>query len=204
MRRFRGRYAKANNGMELKFHDLATNDGTITANNVMVLSCNLIPQGVTECQRVGRKCTIKNIGWRFTMKIFQTTVAGDTSEVIRVILYVDKQCNGATAAITDLLETDSFQSFNNLSNKSRFRTLMDRTYALHSTAGGTSAAGVHQVFEQNISDSFYKKMNLPIEFSGINGVIGEIRSNNIGILILVENGGFSKFTGIMRLRFSDG
>ena len=43
--------------------------------------------------------------------------------------------------MTDILESDDYQSFNNLANKGRFVTLMDRTYELNSNGAagdGTS------------------------------------------------------------------
>ena len=115
---------------------------------------------------------------------------------------MDKQANGATAGVTDILETDQFLSFNNLANKSRFRTLMDRTYSMNSTAGGGDGT-TEDYTEFQLNDSFYKKVNIPIEFSGTAGTIGEIRSNNIGCLILSETGAICALVSRMRLRFSD-
>ncbi len=124
-----------------------------------------------------------------------------TSEVVRLILYVDKQANGATIAVTDLLETANFHAFNNLANSGRFRILMDRTHDLK--APGAAGDGVANDSTEDVqSYVFFKEMNLPIEFSGINGVIGEIRSNNIGVLV-ISRGGTAELDSKFRLRFSD-
>ena len=94
---------------EYKFHDLAVTDAVIASTGQVTPSCNLISQGVTESERIGRKCTIKKIDWRIAMR---KNSGGDLngSDVVRLILYVDKQCNGATIAVTDILENADWQS----------------------------------------------------------------------------------------------
>ncbi len=188
---------------ELKFHDVDLDDGTINTTATVTGTVLVIPQGVTESQRVGRKCTIVGINWRFQIRLPASTVETATSETVRVMLFLDKQCNGATAAVAQLLETDDFQSFNNLANKGRFRTLMDRTYDLSAQSGGTSAAGVDQFGEVVVSDSFHKTCNIPIEYDSTAGALTEIRSNNIGVLIIGSDG-LCAFVSKFRFRFSDG
>ncbi len=196
----RGR--RANGAVEYKFHDIDIDDATIAQNgNIAEDSVNAIPQGVTENTRVGRKCTIRMINWRFTITIGPKTSASATSDVVRVILYLDKQCNGAAATVTGILETDNFQSFNNLANKSRFRILMDRKYDIMVLGGGGDGT-TEDWSENKISDALYKKCNIPIEFDSTTGAITEVRSNNIGVLLLSE-GGNAGFESKMRLRFSD-
>ncbi len=197
-----GRYTGPS--QELKFHDLDIDDAAVAAGaTVAIDSVNKIAQGTTENTRIGRKCTIKSINWRFNIIEASTATAASTSDVVRIILYLDKQCNGATAATTDILESADYQSFNNLANKSRFRTLMDRTYALNCPAGsGRGSTDTLSYGEMNVQDSFYKKCNIPIEFDSTAGAITEIRSNNIGVLTLSESG-VCGFLSKMRLRFSD-
>ncbi len=205
--RARGRKATAAPSVELKFHDLDIDDASIAAPGTVVSnSINAIPQGVTESQRIGRKCTVVSINWRFEIFLLeqdaQATPASSAS--IRVILYLDKQANGAAAAITDLLETNDFQSFNNLANKSRFRTLMDRFYSISPLTLASDGAGVVSQAEVVVNDSFFKKCKIPIEFSAGTGALTEIRSNNMGVLIMSRSNAVATFGSKMRLRFSDG
>ncbi len=187
--------------IELKFFDLDLDDALVASAGGITDSINKIPQGVTEITRVGRKCTIRQINWRFDLQLPTQTAASAGSDTIRVLMYLDKQANGATASITDILETADFQSFNNLSNKNRFRTLMDRTYAINAEAGGGDGT-TEDYAATTITDSFYKKVNLPIEFNSTAGAITEISSNNIGVL-LISRSGLVNFTSKIRLRFSD-
>ncbi len=194
---FFGRFSK---GAELKFFDIDLDDAVVTTSAAITDSVNKIPQGTTESTRIGRKCTIRSINWRFEARLPDATTSGSTADTLRVIMYLDKQCNGATATSANIFEVDDYQSFNNLGNKSRFRTLMDRQYDLQASLSGdgtTLDSGVHI-----ISDSFFKKVNIPIEFDSTAGAITEIKSNNIGVL-LITKAGLAGFNSKLRLRYSD-
>ncbi len=203
MRRGRGRRANGHK-QELKFFDTDITDVAIAVNGTILAdSVNEIPQGVTESERIGRKCTIHSINWRINLRLNQKADLLAASNTVRLILYLDKQCNGATAAVTDILEVDNYQSFNNLANKSRFRTLMDRTYELNASAA--SGNGTANDFGSvNINDTLFKKVNIPIELDAAVGAITEIRSNNIGVLILSKENDTCTFDSTMRIRFTDG
>ncbi len=190
---------------EMKFHDLDIDDASIALGGTIIAdSCNLIAQGVTESQRVGRKCTIMGINWRYNVTLSAATNQNNSSEIVRLVLYQDKQCNGAAATVTGLVETSDYQSFNNLANKNRFNILMDRTYQLNATAGsGRGATDTLSYGEHTVQDSFYKKCTIPIEYDSTTGAITEIRSNNIGVMIFGATGGISSFGSKMRLRFTD-
>ncbi len=205
---FYGRYA---NGGERKFWDVDVDDAVITAGaNVLGTTAPAatagtlvaIPQGVTESTRVGRKCVISNIGWRFQIGLNNINQGVGSTDTVRVILYLDKQANGAIITNTDLLESADYQSFNNLSNSGRFRVLMDRTYTVKHHAGGWDGTGVDYAAD-SVSDTFFKRCSIPLEFSGTTGALTELRSNNLAIL-LCGQGGVAFFNSKMRFRFHDG
>ncbi len=196
---------------ELKFFDQDIDDavivsaGTVFLNSDTEASLIRIAEGNGESGRIGRKITIKSINWRFTVDVPEADGVANpaNSDTVRVILYLDKQTNGSAATILGILETASFQSFNNLSNSKRFRTLMDRTYTLNVKAGGSN--GTTSDWAQNrIDDTFFKKVNIPIEYdnSATTGALSTIRSNNIGLL-LISGTGTAGFQSKMRLRYSD-
>ncbi len=191
---------------ELKFHDIDVDDATISATGEILNSgtVNIIAQGTTESQRIGRKCTIKSINWRFD--IVRNENAGNwDSDVVRVLMYLDKQCNGATATVAGILESTDYQSFNNLSNKGRFRTLMDRKYVFIPTAA--AGDGTTDLFNDFlIYDEFFKQVNITLEYdnSATTGVLTSIRSNNIGVLVISKQGTATTFNSKLRLRFADG
>ncbi len=198
MRPMRGRRAVSLG--ELKFLDTELDDPIIAAVGTITASINLIPQGVTESERVGRKCTLRSISWRYNLNFVSAANMATTSDTVRLIVYLDKQANGATIVATDLLETDNYQAYNNLSNTGRFRILFDKYHSLHApTAIAGPVSG-----ETDREGSFHKQLNIPVEFSAATGAIAEIRSNNIGVLVIARVGVNVKLDSKFRIRFSDG
>ncbi len=193
---------------ELKFHDVAIDDAVVASGGNIQNggTINIIPQGVTEIQRIGRKCTVKSVHWKYRVDIpeVQDAATPNTSDEVRVIMYWDKQANGATAAATDILETATIRSFRNLANSGRFTILMDRLHVLNFTtlASHGFAADTFDQGEVVREYSFNKKCEIPIEFSAAAGTIDEIRSNNLGVLLVGLNG-TAGFLSSFRLRFSD-
>ncbi len=200
---FYGRYAGAN--AELKFHDFDLDISPVTSAGTITASLNLIAQGVTESTRVGRKCTIKSISIYYQLTLPESDAAATPagSDTLRLIVFNDKQCNGATATILGILETANVRDHRNLANQGRFNIFYDK---LHNIAyNGMASDGAGLVSQGNVVKNFRwgKKCTIPLEFDNTTGAVTEIRSNNLGI-ILISNQGTVVFNGKIRLRFSDG
>ncbi len=198
---FYGRYS--GRGGELKFHDVDLDDAVVAA-SAITATINIIPQGVTESQRVGRKCTIRRIQWRYEISLPEQDAVADpaSGDTVRVILYKDKQANGATANATDILEAAVFQSFRNLANSGRFDILMDKLHNINYRGLASDGAGVVSQAKVVQNYIFYKACSIPIEFDATTGALTEVRSNNIGVL-LMSGQGVAGFESGFRLRFSD-
>lgn len=198
--RYNGTRAGSN---ELKFFDLGIAPTVLNlSGNIFSNSINEIVQGTTETERIGRKCTIRNIAMRISLELpAQANTALPVNDTVRVVLYLDKQCNGAAATVLNIVETSDFQSYRNLSNTGRFRILSDREYTLNPIAahGADATAEWGPV---RINDSVFLKTNIPLEFSGTTGLIGTIRSNNIGIMTLSKLGTITTLEVQTRIRFS--
>ncbi len=188
---------------EIKFHDVDIDDPSIAQNGTILTSANLIAQGTASDQRIGRKCTVVGINWRYNLKLSGVVGANaQSSEQVRLVMYLDKQANGAAAAVTDILSTDFYQSFNKLANKKRFTILMDKNYTLNSVGGGGDGTA-NDWPDFYIEDAFYKKCNIPLEFDNTAGAITELKSNNIGVMILAKTGSIAVLDSKCRLRFTD-
>ncbi len=210
-----GRYPGAGGpirGGELKFHDIDWNEASADFSAGVISNVSslvLIGQGVTESLRIGRKLTIKAIGWRGKVLLETSSLAGAAlGNTIRLILVLDSQCNGAAPAVSGnggLLASANYQSFNNLVNKGRFTVLYDKTMTLNRTAGaGNGTANDFAGAQRNFS--YYKKCDIAIEYAGVANpaVITELRTNNIfGIMIgsVAANG--TSLDSKLRFRFSD-
>lgn len=191
-----GRYPPV--GSENKFKDFDTAVTPVaTTGDIVLNSICTIAQGTNESERIGRKATITKVLWRYSVKLATTATIADSSDIVRVILYVDKQCNGAAAAVTDILDAAQFDSFLKLENSGRFRILMDKFHTVSAQAGIAGNIGEVIVFRTKFCD-----VNLPIEYSSTTGAIAEIRSNNIGILAISKSA-HCVFDGKLRIRYSD-
>lgn len=204
--RISGNYGRfAGPGGEMKFFDTVVNQALVGSGGNIFTSLNLIPQGVGESARNGRKCTIRLIEGHCAMTLPEVDAASTptASDYLRVIVYLDKQCNGTTAT-TGLLLTAPLlvRNFANLAEGDRFTFLHDKIYTLNYTSLASDGAGV--VSQASVVKHFTirKKCAIPIEFNNTTGVLTEIRSNNIGILLISQNGR-PQLHSDWRIRFSD-
>ena len=152
-------FARSTIAPELKFFDTVVAGTALATTGVITsASLNIVPQGTTESERVGRKMIIKKLGIRFLLQFNNGTA--ETADVVRIIVVLDKQTNKTAFAITDVLETASEGSFNNMANKGRFLILMDRYESINKTTDiGTNVNEFTQAWSW-----FSKELNIPIEF----------------------------------------
>lgn len=197
---------KALSSGELKFHDVDLDDGVVDAAGLITPSINLIAQGVTAKTRVGRKCVVRSIIWKYSFTLPQrdATTSPEAGDTIRVIMYQDKQCNKATALSTDILETADYQSFRNLVQVGRFNILCDKIHTLNYAGLASDGVGVVSNNEVRGEGGLFKQVEIPIEFNDDedDGRLTTITSNNIGVYLLSANGKMG-FESKIRLRFSD-
>lgn len=202
-----GKYNRQSSGVlaikELKFHDIVVNESNVSIGGQITDSLNHIAQGTGESQRDGRRCTLQSIEirWRVSSNSANLSAVQTPGDSLRMIVFLDKQCNGTTAAVTDILESGTIHSFYNLANVERFSILCDKLESVmykaitSETNDTVTQCNVHQ-------EKYWKKsIKIPLEFSATDGLITEIRSNNIGLLLISVNG-VIRLTSTFRLRFT--
>lgn len=198
--RFRGRRTGRN--AELKFLDTSRAAAAVAAAGVVDTNLVVIPQGVGESERNGRKCVIKSIYIRGQWVLPSTVTVADTSEVVRIMCIQDKQANGAVFTVANVLAAAALNQHKNLENSNRFITLWDQNFALNAGGGGVGAAAnsaeVCRYFKR------YIKCNIPIEYdsTAATGAIATQRSNSIAIVALTQ-GGLATLSYVARVRYSD-
>lgn len=183
-RGFAGNYGSSR--AEKKVSDIAV--GTVQVNTTGAFNLLHIPVlGTDYTARIGRKTLIKSvyIRGRVTHEATnaQQVVASVQPQHVRMILFVDKQPNGAAPAVTDVLNTAEPASQLNLNNRDRFMILKDKNWWLGSyylnNTNGTSAAMCDRggyVFK------VFKKCGIETIFNGTNG--GTIADINSGALFM--------------------
>lgn len=184
---------------EKKYFDtsvISTGDATA---GVIIPSLNLIAQGTTDQSRVGNKITIRNINIHAYCNNDDQLTAAYAGSNVRVIVYLDKQTNGAAAGVTDLLKTAAITSFRNMDQVDRFVILVDKI-----VFNPVESANAAHTSNQRHYWSVNKKCNIPVHFSSTTGGITEVRSNNIGILYVTDEANAnSAANGIARVKFTD-
>ncbi len=201
-----GRFAGA--GGEAKFldTDLDAVFDIVTA-TMESANLNIIPQGNTESERIGRKVVLTRVDIKGVLTLPTTATATKTSDIVRLLLVCDKQTNGGTFTGTNLWETDSFSSFNNLANSTRFKILKSKIFIFNASAGSgrgstdtLSYGDVVKPFKFNV------KLNLPIEFdnSATSGVVTTQRSNSLWLVSQSVDANVTMTLATSRVRFIDG
>lgn len=201
----RFRRALVGNSGELKFLDVALSEspplpgGSIHGTGTV----NVIPQGDGQSERIGRKVTVKSLHLNGNLRLLSTAFDAATSDVCRLLVYVDHQCNGATADPGDILATANYNSQRNLENGGRFSILLDKFWAL-SIPSGSGSAGGNQFGQVVRQMKWHKECNVVLEFdsTAATGVIATIRTNNIGVLTITRAGDI-RWSGILRVRFCE-
>ena len=191
-------------GGELKFIDAflgATN--CVTGGTVFGIM-PAIAIGTGENDRIGRQIMIRRFHLRFLIKLQDTTNPLNTTNTVRCLFVMDRQVNGATPAVSDILNISDWQSFNNLANSHRFRILSDKLYTINCTAGGyTGTSDIGFAKSMHGSISLPKMAQCPIEYSANTGVISEIRSCGFWFLVIAEKSISTTIEWASRWRFSD-
>lgn len=199
--RFRSRGRRATD-VEMKYRDNTFGPTTIltTGTVAMATICN-VAQGDAENQRIGRKITIKKINIRGTLPYVEGAT-NTASEWTRIMVVLDKQCNGTTVTPDLYLQTQDVYSYRNLVNSSRFQTLWERKFTFNKTPywNGTAALAPEAVMTWNVN----LKGNWTIEYdaTATTGAVTTIRSNNIFILAINETGA-TQIKGTVRIRYTD-
>lgn len=156
------------------------------------LDClNAATAGAGANARIGRKTQLKSLLVRYNV----STAAQSTD--VRILIVYDKQSDGLTPDITQILSGGATPTYNapmNLSNSDRFVVLADEID--HTYAGGANA--------YSRSGKIYRKLNLPEHFNGTGGAFSDISSGAIWIMCSVSSGGGGAGIGYYsRIRFTD-
>lgn len=158
-----------------------TMTGTLSPIETALVPTNclcVISQGAGSDQRIGRRILVKSVYVRG--RVFApTTMTGAAS--FRMLVFQDKQPNGALAGATDLLIANEYLSPINLGNSKRFKILMDETLDGRTISVDTN---------EGINFERYVKTNIEIGYVNGAGAGTEADVLTNGIYCIVFFGGF--------------
>lgn len=186
-------------GDEQKFFDSNETNFTVTQAGAVQTTTMVagIQQGAGESQRVGRKVVVRKVLLNGDLILPGSATATFTEDVARIIVFWDKQTNGAAATVTQILASASYLSYRNLQQTGRFSILSDKKYTINAAAGnGTSTGDKRLHWKLNL------KCNIPLEFSASTGAVADLTTNNIGVLAISGQGHVQCYY-YWRVRYSD-
>jgi len=165
---------------------------------------NTIANSTGESGRIGRKITFRYLEIRGDFTLLENTTANATTDVVRMVIFVDKQTNGFSANLDAMLSTVTNGEAVNapylLENQGRFSVICDKMVHINALAGGIGATASSG--RSIKSFRFQTMMNVPMEYAASTGAITEIASNSLHLCFVSKRNLTSvKFTA--RARFSD-
>lgn len=199
---FYGRYNRVSlrnsSVSELKYIDTTINASAPSTGAILPAAGTLVPIaiGTGPSERIGRQVKVKSINAYITLT---KNSSGNATDVVRIILCLDTQCNGSAPTVTDILATASVNSFRNMANSKRFVVLKDTEQTITSTTwNGTAFAPITRQLD------IFRKVNYSIEYDQTlnTGAITTIRSNNL-VLLAITAYNTIDVLGTVRIRYDD-
>lgn len=159
--------------------------------------CNGLAPGNSATTRVGVKLSIRTIELRLSV---MPDTAGGVLQRNRFFLVIDRQANGTVpTALTDIITPGTVNGLRSLTNRKRFKIIMDKMFSI----GPTAQQGANRVFH------IYLKLRRPlvVEYNaGVAGTIADIVSNSLYFVTVgseLAGNTDSNITGVVRIRYTD-
>lgn len=154
-------------------------------------------QGDDITRRQGRKCFLKKIRitGSFSIPSQATQTSLDTPAKVRIIVYCDKQTNGAQATGADLINSGStgagaIHMFQNFANLGRFQVYKDKSYLIGNslpTVNNTGGAGGIVQGSAKTNFKFTINVNKWVNFNaGVTGTITDVVDNSFHVLAATD------------------
>lgn len=176
---------------ELKWFDFDTGIMTIASTGTkLVGTINGIAQGTGQSQRIGLRFIIVRLEIRLYTELPGDGITGAGEEVLRLIVHLDTQANGAHATENSIMGAGaSFKSFQLPDNMGRYYFIWDEIIDLNSKAA-VNDGGTNKTVSTGKNVHLVTDCYIPIDFKvgETSGSFTNIVSNNIGILAYSRTG----------------
>nr|WAE42212.1 MAG: capsid protein [Cressdnaviricota sp.] len=192
--------------------------------NTASQSVTLIQEGAGFWNRIARKSCLKSLQITADIRAAAPLVSS-TAELLRLIIFYDKQPNGVAATWNQLVQaydnaggiTNTVNDGINLDNRDRFVILRDRKITMPGTTAtgqpntppwGTAvgSAGAKDGSDGGVILKEYIKLNnLETQFNGTANpaTVAQINTGNLAYVLQGGTGGQYQMNGSARLRFTD-
>lgn len=199
---------------EKKFFDVGVATYQVNTTGSFTLIHAPVP-GSDYTNRIGRKTIVKSLYIRGSVKSEgangpnQPAAPGTAAQLLRMIIFVDNQPNGAVPVVADLLVSASPASHLNPNNRDRFKILCDKEFVLDPYINlNTANAAQYGACNQIKAVKKYKKLNIETIFNaGTAGTIADINSGAIYMFWIGDQPASTNYDAnaivATRIRFDD-
>lgn len=184
---------------ELKQFDVNVDVDITSTGGVLATPLNGILTGTTAASRVGNRVQIKRVAFRGHLHQTDTT---DGTDIVRVIWFFDKQTSGSVAAIGEILNTTTTDSFRESDTTKRFIILHDEYMAWNAFMNNSTNPPTFFV-DQRSPILWFKDVNLETQYLSSAATYAAISTGGIGILTISEETGSTSITGVFRVSYTD-
>ncbi len=170
------------------------------------LALSAIAQGDGESNRDGRKANLLSVHIKGFLRIISQEAVGNPvfGGIIRLILVMDKQTNGAQLNAEDVVTvtTQDINAWRNLQNSQRFRILKDQRFDMSVTNMSTFQVNDFSTSQQEVPFEFHVVFKKPIvvNHTGTTAVVASIADNSLH-LIGISTLGIHQISYVSRVRF---
>lgn len=194
-----GTYKRGGGRTELKFIDNNVGNTAVGSTGGVAL-LNGVQQGTDWNQRIGRIIQMKSILFRLTLAP-NIGVGQSVGDSVRILVIYDAQTNSVAPAVTDVLQVAEYDSPMNLSNRDRFKVIMDKLVAMN--AFNFSGAAVVGGCPINKQINKYRKMNMEVANSGVGATVGSIGTGGLFLLLIAKENNNTLVDYYIRIRYTD-
>ncbi len=196
--------------IEKKFHDVPLGNTAVVAAGTFTSLLSGIAQGNTAITRVGMRAFVWSVDCKVELDRFTLAdVAADSKGLVRVLMIQDKQSNGQTPTLAQVLSASTYptQSFHNPENQRRYNILYDKVHNIRPTSayGITGASSVTgEVKVVHIKKSWTSGLKVVYQTGEAAGLSATIQDNNIWLLVVADaDGDGVRFNVTSRMWFTD-
>lgn len=193
-------------GLDGKWVEQDVTTGTFAGGNTWVYcdhasdALGAVPRGDGVNERIGNKVWIRYLSARLTCYAYDNVVSSISSGTLqnyarptrwRIVLFVDKQTNGAQTGATNVFPND-LHAFRDMSNVDRYKVLYDqvhfgRTNGPTATYNGTAAiGGFSSIAEVRINIPINRKFTYTV--GSTTASIANLQDNSLHLMCLQVDG----------------
>lgn len=174
---------------EVRFKDSYATSSASSAGSIILLNGTTV--GDSNGQREGDNILIKSV------RVNGHFIGADATNIIRVMLVIDKQPNQATFNLTDLLDTTSSEAvhaYRQTTSRDRFTVLYDRKWSTVGSSGTNPNDSTLRLYK------FSKRLNLKSWYFGSAGTVADLKTNALYLVFMSDSGAVTHPTFVYNAR----